>query len=489
MSYNVQQEDIDILFQQNLNIEIKIEILNENKKIINELQADTISGSISEDANSDVRRTANLTFHLINDSYLIGEDKNIWFTRYIRPIVKIKNSRTKNFRSYNLGIFLFNETSYTYDEVTQNLSVNCLDLMCNLNGTMNGQFRGLDTKIPVDSDIRQTLTSILEQFGKIKEYSIDDINKEIPYDLQFSSESTVYELLNKIRDLYSGWEFYFDENGVFVYKKIPTLKDDNIVLDSVIMNRLVKSVSASIKMENVRNVIDLWGKCLKADRYTDTSTYSNNTYSITFDNFILDNNMLIGFKVLNDSPSSSLKINDLSAYPIQNEDGSFVNLESGKSYVVKYKNNVFYYQGEYQIHYIVKEVSQEPTIEQKQNDYNYEGTKNIKYIVNKDSPFTVDKIKEKRKKCVGNDYDKIYTEDLARQRAEYELWKSTRLEETLNIQMLLVPWLNVNQKIEYTFNGITSQYIIKKVDKDFTNWMQSVELIKFYPLYPFIVNE
>ena len=84
------------------------------------------------------------------------------------------------------------------------------------------------------------------------------------------------------------------------------------------------------------------------------------------------------------------------------------------------------------------------------------------------------------------EYAKIATNDLALQRAKYELWKRTRLNDGLQLQIVTIPWLDVNQKIRYTprITGKTEEWIVKSINHSISSGTSSLELIKFYPLYP-----
>ena len=94
-----------------------------------------------------------------------------------------------------------------------------------------------------------------------------------------------------------------------------------------------------------------------------------------------------------------------------------------------------------------------------------------------------------RQPLSGGEFENIYSSELAQQRAEYEVWKSTRLQEQTEFTMITVPFLDVNQKIEFTSlrTGVKKQYITKSISGDLMSGIMSVNAIKFYPLYPFII--
>jgi len=81
---------------------------------------------------------------------------------------------------------------------------------------------------------------------------------------------------------------------------------------------------------------------------------------------------------------------------------------------------------------------------------------------------------------------------LAQQRAEYELYTRCRLQDSLDLNCVPVYWLDVNWVISITLpnkqTGIEEKeyYIIKKIDTTLgVNGTQNITLMKYYPFYPF----
>lgn len=504
-NYNVQQEDLDILRQKNLNFQIKVELLNSNFKTIELLQGDLIDDNFNIDANADVRRTYSAIFNVKDKSYIVGEESKIWLNKYIRINIGIYHVRSKSIRWYLMGTFLFDEAKYEYSPTTNKLSLSCLDMTSLLNGMINGQLSALQTEIPLDSNIRSSIITLVTQLGGITKYRIEDVGKKTPYTIQFSAGQNVYEMIKELRDLYAGWETFFDTDSTFVCQSYPTCKDDPIVLDETIINPLVISENRNISLSKVKNVTEIWGKCLDADRYTDACTNIGSQYNITIPDLELTdddkmfNNYTISFKaVLNNGVSPTVKINDgtkdIGTYPIVNSKDEAISIDIMKantSYVLKYNNEKLYFLGQFQIHVVVKEVKLEQTSAQKTSDINKYGTENIQYIVNPNSPYCVEQIGERKQVLISGEYENIYSDEFAIQRAEYENWKTTRLEDSVDLQIQFIPFLDVNTKIKYTskLTGITDEYIIKSISGTSMGGILNIQMIKFYPLYPFIVED
>ena len=90
--------------------------------------------------------------------------------------------------------------------------------------------------------------------------------------------------------------------------------------------------------------------------------------------------------------------------------------------------------------------------------------------------------------CAGDEYDNIYSNELAEQRARYEIYLQARLHDSINIVSVPIYWLDVNSIIEYTLpNNVTGEvdlWLIKSISTDISpNGTQTISAIRYYPLY------
>jgi hypothetical protein len=94
--------------------------------------------------------------------------------------------------------------------------------------------------------------------------------------------------------------------------------------------------------------------------------------------------------------------------------------------------------------------------------------------------------------CSGDEYDNIWSDDLAMQRAKFELYQRCRLLDTITINVVPQYWLDTNWLVEITLpnkNGIEekNQYLIKSITTDGgVDGSQSLTLMRYYPYYPSI---
>ena len=82
----------------------------------------------------------------------------------------------------------------------------------------------------------------------------------MPNDLEFNQGSTVYNVLSGLRDIYPNYEMYFDTDGVFYYKPIPTGYNEPISADDSLFNHIVISEDLTTDFQNVKNSIEVYGR-------------------------------------------------------------------------------------------------------------------------------------------------------------------------------------------------------------------------------------
>lgn len=471
MSYDVTQADLDILKQRNKEIYCRIELLNHAMKTVDMLQGLVIRDSYSIDAESDIRRTMTLDMLVKGAVYTYTRTNTFWLDKYIRVHYGYTHQRTKAIIWYPMGTYVINTSGFVYDAENSSLSLSLIDLTARINGTLGGTLSGVETKIAAGENVRDVVISTITQLGGFSRYRIDDPALEIPYEITLDTGSTVYDLLCELRDLKPSWEFFFDTDGTFIFQPIPQCIEDPYMLDESILKPLIKSENLNRTDSDVKNHIIVYGMSLNPNRYADSVLSSNNVYCLTLENFTeYTDAETICFKAdIDNLENPKIDINSIGAKPILNvvsgddEPLEIWSIRANDTVVVEYRGGNFYYKGLLQIKGEASET-------------------------NCSSPFCIDgNIGVLTSVLSGGTYEKIPTDQLALERAEYELWKATRFNETVQLNIISIPFLDVNKKMGFVSLNTSEQItlITKKITGSSSDGLQNVEGIHWYPLYPF----
>lgn len=532
----VSQDDIYLLYNKHKNPYVRLELLEKNSSgsftVLDVIEGNLVSGDYSEDAESEVRRTLSFNLIITDRSYTVGEFNRIWIDKYVRVYVGQKESRSKTIYWYTKGVYIFNDAQTTFSASDNSITISCSDLVSTLDGTHNGQIDAVTVKIPKGSIIREAMIQTITQLGGITSYRVDDIGEytclegivedyldrrelypdwnQVPYDLEFSTGATVWEIVCELRDLYPGFEAYFDEEGTFICQRIPNCDADDIVLSNETLSRLVVSENSSVDLSTVRNVTRIYGASIETDRYSESCTTENNVYKVSFDTFTLADNIIVGVKVnstnvdnmklqitYNGGSTEAIDIVERNVnIVVRDSAGQIIvdtnvpndseveitttvsyepcaagKFESGKVYCFKYskclntgedESHMYWvYQGQYQVEALYKNED--------------EGT-----------AFCVQKIGERLQVLSGGEFDNITTDSLAMENASYQTWQKSRLNETITLECIDIPFLEVNTKVEYKPMNSDSveYYIIKRIQESFMQGTMTIEMMKFYRLYP-----
>lgn len=551
MPYIPSQDEISAIKQNVKDVYVKVELLTANMTIIDSLTGNLVSDSFSSDSNSIQRRsyTCNLVVsdhaRKINKStilseYLVGKDNKIWIDKYIRVYYGIFSYRAKEIIWWRIGTFTYVSANYTFGATECNLSLTCADKMCDYDGTKNGLIHqtkydditgesAAGFKIPAvaqyetdssgnvlkDSNgnrivksynkIRDSVIALLNLAG-ITDYEVESypVGRDIiPYDLEFSGEVVYTTVWNALRDLYPSWEYFFDIDGRFIWRKIPTGKNESVAINDEIIDDIYVTESTSSSFAGIYNCTEVWGKTFtltNEDRYANTSTYnaSSNTYTITIP-LIKKNGVTTGnssplsyfcqgdkiaFRVFNTNTTASPKLvikgtdgTTINALPIVDSAGDALNARvlptssTGKICVFTYRQNIkenLNVQGVY-------------LNGQTQAYGYYEET-------NPDCPFSTANIKKNVKRIIK---ETLFSDDLCYNQAEYETYKTCAMKDTITLTMVIVPWLEVNQKVSFTskLTGVTEQYMISNISWSTLDGTMTMSMYKFLEDFEYVKNQ
>ena len=312
------QKQFDTTLQSIRNIDCKLFVLDYDYTILDEISGKTESISLSVNAESDIRRTANINIALKDDSRQTNSNifywqvgNPYWFDKYIQIYVAIQDVQTQEYVWVNEGIYMVNSPTISYDATSNSLSFEAVDLMSKMTGLRNGQLEGMTYTIPVGSTITGALKTILVEQGFDKYIVFDPPYNYVPQEINIDIGGTAYDLLCQLRDINPNWEMFFDVDGVFHFQQIPSGKvivdpesgeegEPTPVVDQTMWDKLNVSYNLDTNFENVKNYVEVLGKVHEPQEYG-TVTISDNVLNMELVNVIasyLNNEWVIGMPVI-----------------------------------------------------------------------------------------------------------------------------------------------------------------------------------------------
>ena len=259
--------------QKSRTIHVLIYLLNFNMVKIGELAGNVLNGStFSIDATSDIRRTCNLSIVPTSADFDISQGSNIWIDKYIQVLIGIEDTANNNNVVYtNMGIYLINNPSRTYNSSSNTLNISGIDMMAKLTGMRNGYLSGtqggVEYQILHGTEIGDAIkeTFALGGFNTVILPSVYDNPFEptsvVPNDIKISIGSgTIYSILKELVDINSFYQMYFDVNGIPHVDRIPSGDNEVIMVDDDLWSKVLIQYNKDISFEEVKNTVEVYGK-------------------------------------------------------------------------------------------------------------------------------------------------------------------------------------------------------------------------------------
>ena len=558
---NITEQQYSIVKQPYREIYCKVNLLNYQFQVVDEISGVVINDSWTISATSDIRRTGSLIITPDDDeAYRIQAGSKIFLDKYIQDEV------TREIIYNNMGIYLINNPTHTFDSTNNTITLQLVDLMAKLTGLRNGALTGYEYQLKEGQDVKEIIVAVLAEVG-FTNYSIeinDGDYQTIQFDMSVDGTSTLYDILKTINEnQYINYQMYFDVNGVFHFKRIPMGHGDAVMVDDDIWKYAYISHEVTTDYESLKNDIIVLGKAHTATKYSNDCTLTDHTFIMSSASVKREKNHIkIAFTTPEDmTPTVDgeqyyLNLNNYGAYPLQTTLGSLhFSLLPNTYYVVKLQKfgrestSLIGAQGT--TTYTLKKalpledmgitandlvgwyisatakslneaITQGVTIvsyDEENLTLTLSATLNSEkawngrmcYIYNPDtsstywqfmgenqpraevkeenpdSPFYVNgTVGDIRIVLSGGDYDNISTTELARERAQWELYTRCRLNDSLSLTTLPIYWLDVNWLIDITLptENQTKRFITKEITiSSGVTATQTIEMMSYYDFY------
>ena len=470
---NITQNDYNIIKQRINERYIKINILDFQYRTVDEISGNMLSCSVQCDTDSDLRRSCSVSLIVRDNSFDIQSGGKIWLDKYIQVYIGLKNIYTQEIQWYNQGIYLIDAPTWRYDATTNTLSFSGLDLMSKLTGARNGQLQGIPTVIKQGESVREAIIATLALGGFTKYIVSECTNRDgtiqaVPYDIEIDQGGFVYDILSALRDILPQYQIYFDVDGVFHYDLIPTGDDEPVVITDDIWKSILIGEDISTDFASVKNYIEVYGYTHDPEYYPSSISVSGAVITMTIANLsALNENNVIGFT----TPSAvngniQLSINSFGVKNLVDSNGASVtSLDANTYYIAMYQaNDTWKFLGHQQAQATWSDM-------------------------NPDSPFYVNgPVGIIRQVLCGGEYENIQSDELALERAKVEIYWKCRLNDSITLNIVPIPWLDVNLVVSHAPKDEVEEkrYIIKSYSVDYgsVEASMSVSMISYYGYYP-----
>lgn len=470
---NITQNDYNIIKQRNVERYVKLNLLDFQYRVIDEISGNILTCSMQCDADSDLKRSCSVSLVVAKKTFDIQPGGRIWLDKYIQVYIGLKNIYTDEIQWYNQGIYLIDAPSWQYNATNNTLTFSGLDLMSKLTGERNGQLAGIPTTIKQGESVREAMIATLKLGGFTKYIISECTNRDgsiqaVPYDIEIDQGGYVFDILSALRDILPQYQIYFDVDGVFHYELIPSGEDEPVLIDDDTWDSVLIEENINTDFSSVKNYIEVYGRTHEPEYYPSEISVSNNviTMAITKLTELAEYN-LIGFTP-NAAVSGNiqLNINDFGAKDLVDSNGSHItSLENNVYYVAQYqKNGTWLFLGHQQARATWADE-------------------------NPESPFYINgTVGQIREVLYGGDYDNIMSDELALDRAKIEIYWKCRLNDSLTLNVIPIPWIDVNIVVSHATKDNTTQnrYIVKSYSVEYgdVSANMSITMISFYPYYP-----
>lgn len=470
---NITQNDYNIIKQRINERYIKINILDFQYRIVDEISGNMLSCSVQCDADSDLRRSCSVSLVVRDNSFDIQSGGKIWLDKYIQVYIGLKNIYTQEIQWYNQGIYLIDAPTWQYDATNNTLSFSGLDLMSKLTGARNGQLQGTPTVIKQGESVREAIIATLALGGFTRYVVSECANRDgtiqaVPYDIEIDQGGFVYDILSALRDILPQYQIYFDVDGVFHYDLIPTGEDEPVVITDDIWKNILIGEDISTDFASVKNYIEVYGYTHSPKHYPSEISVSGATVTMTIASLTaLNENDIIGFTPTSAvSGNIQLSVNSFGAKKLVDSNGNYItSLDANTYYVAMYQSNgTWKFLGH----------------QQAQATWSDD---------NPDSPFYINgPVGTIRQVLCGGDYENIQSDELALERAKIEIYWKCRLNDSITLNIVPIPWLDVNIVVSHAPKNEAEEkrYIIKSYSVDYgsVEATMNVSMISYYGYYP-----
>lgn len=256
--------ELEVQIQQIRSIYIKIEILNTDDLVIDEVSGECIGGSYNINADAPIRRTCSVKFKIL-DKFLPSEKSVFWINKRFRLFVGITYLKTGEIIWFKKGTYAIQDPSVNISINENSISISGLDKMALFTGDISGQ---LSAKYMIKASegnsgiyVHDAIKAVVKDGGE-SNMKISETSLIIPYKIEKNIGETRYEIINELVNLFYNYQAFYDLDGNFIFTEKPTelgaVKNSEVQWDFSSYN-LIQSLERQIQYKNIKNKFTVYG--------------------------------------------------------------------------------------------------------------------------------------------------------------------------------------------------------------------------------------
>lgn len=260
----------------------KIEWMDKNENVLNEITTDTLEGSISIEKQNGARRSCNLTLDNSSGLYVPDKDGLIYLDKKFKLSSGLLIDGEEVFPPECVqGVFNLGNPVVKSSPESEMISIEGYDNFALLNGTING---ALDTLyiINVGETIPSIIRTICTSSGLIQAPLVYTVTENLAYTLSKEPGATYEDMLVEIAETIS-YQVYFDVGGRLNFRPVP---DEMYIAPRWTFDKATDpflSYDHNYDYLNVKNNILVYGENINGTQYIgvaqDTSVLSPTSIS------------------------------------------------------------------------------------------------------------------------------------------------------------------------------------------------------------------
>jgi len=251
------QADIDLLRKHNKSVRLKVELLDNNYTVIDNLIGKIEEVTYDKTNKSTIRSTCVLTLSVPSKEQMQLDFEKTWNKRMVELSCGIFSEVTNDYVWYKLDRMLLVSGETDYDAETQQIKLKLVDLMASLTSERGSQI-GAYVVLSEGANVRNAIIALITNYAPFKRYNVCEFEDTIPYDIEAEAGDYVADIMNSIFEVFPTYEMFYDTNGIFTVRLIPTKIEDPIDIGNNILDDLIISERKQVDFSEIKNTTEIY---------------------------------------------------------------------------------------------------------------------------------------------------------------------------------------------------------------------------------------